>query len=73
MAYSDDLMGVGYNYPAPSSPFGVNYEEEEGYIGTDQYPRERIHDLLQCFFISDTKSMLNHLEEFPSISNEHKP
>ncbi len=73
MAYSDHLIGVAYNFPAPSSPFGVIYEEEEAYIGTDQYPRGEIHTLLECFFASDTEAMLAHLEAFPAINNEQLP
>src|SRR5678816_40438 len=30
-AYSDQLIGLAYNFPSASSPFGEN---EEGYIGT---------------------------------------
>ncbi len=70
MAYSDDLIGVAYNYPAASSPFGVSYEEEEGYIGTDQYPRSKFRTLLECFFTSDTQSMIAHLEPFITTDNE---
>ncbi|HEY5812698.1 MAG TPA: hypothetical protein VIT23_08590 [Terrimicrobiaceae bacterium] len=71
--YSDELMGIAYNFPSPSSPFGVDYEVEEGYIGTDQYPRSELKALLDCFFTSDTQAMLSLLQRFPTIRKAEEP
>jgi hypothetical protein len=72
-AYSDQLIGVAYNFPSASSPFGVSYENEEGYIGTDQYPRTGIDALFECFFTSDTQAMLSLLEKYPTLTQPEEP
>jgi len=69
-AYSDTLLGLAYTFPAPASPFGLSYEDDDGYIGTDQFPRARVGELIECFFTSDTKAMRSLLAQFPmSASN----
>ena len=69
-AYSDQLIGLAYNFPSASSPFGEN---EEGYIGTNQYPRTEIDILFECFFTSNTKSMLSLLEKYPTLIHPEEP
>ncbi len=64
-AHSEDKMGVAYTFPQPASPFGVSYEEDEGYIGTDQYPRAELKGLFECFFASDRQAMRSLLERYP--------
>lgn len=72
-AYSQKLMGVAFNYPTPPSPCGMNYEVEDGYIGTDQYPRSELKTLFDCFFTSDTQAMLALLGRYPMSSDTEKP
>jgi hypothetical protein len=69
-AYSDQLIGLAYNFPSASSPFGEN---EEGYIGTEQYPRTEIDILFECFFTSDTQAMLSLLEKYPTLIQPEEP
>jgi hypothetical protein len=68
-AYSEDFVGVAYNYPLPASPFGVDYLEE-GYSGTDQVPREKLKALIECFYTSDTDAMILLLATFPPTIHE---
>jgi hypothetical protein len=63
-AYSEELIALAYNFPSAASPFGMDFED--GYIGTDQYPRSEIPTLFQCFFSSDTEAMLALLGKFPT-------
>lgn len=63
-AYTNDLIDLGYNFPSHASPFGISYEED-GYIATDQFPRDRFRDLIECFYLSDTKAMRALLSQFP--------
>jgi hypothetical protein len=72
-AYSDQSIGLAYNFPSASSPFGVSYENEEGYIGTDQYPRAEIEALFECYFTSDTQAMLSLLEKYPMPAHPEEP
>jgi hypothetical protein len=69
-AYSDDLLALAYNFPAPASPFGITYEEEVGYVGTNQFPREKFRELVECFYLSDTKAMRDLLGQFPMAGSE---
>jgi hypothetical protein len=64
-AYSDALIALTYNFPAPASPFGITYEEDQGYVGTNQFPREKFRELVECFYLSDTKAMRTLLSQFP--------
>jgi hypothetical protein len=68
-AYSEHLLGVAYNFPLPASPFEVDYLEE-GYIGTDQVPREELRTLIECFYTSDSDAMLSLLATFPPTIHE---
>lgn len=69
-AYSDALIALAYNFPAPASPFGITYEEDDGYIGTDQFPRARFSELIECFYLSDMKAMRALLSQFPMVGRE---
>jgi hypothetical protein len=68
-AYSESMLAMAYNFPMPASPFGVSYDDD-GYIGTDQYPRAKLQALFECFFISDTKAMLALLTPFLPIESD---
>ena len=72
-AYSDDLLALAYNYPSQTSGFGVSFDDEEGYIGTDQFPRRGLAALLECFYSSDPQSMFLLLEQFPAVTRTEKP
>ena len=65
-AYSESLLGVAYNYPLPPSPFGTDHNEE-GYIGTDQFPRCEISRLFESFFRSDQSEMITVLNKYPLL------
>lgn len=71
-AYCEDFLGLAYNFPSPASPFGITYSDDEGYIGTDQYPRAELAALFACFFTSDTQAMLSLLGRFPCITQNEE-
>ena len=69
-AHSEDKIGVAYTFPQPASPFGVSYEEDEGYLGTDQYPRAELQVLFECFFASNRQAMRSLLGRYPMEEQE---
>ncbi len=69
-AYSDELIALAYNYPRGASAFGLKECEEEGYLGTDQFPRAEFSELIECFYASDTRAMLALLSRFPTVPEE---
>lgn len=71
-AYSEDKMGVYYTFPQPASPFGVSYEDDEGCLGTDQYPRSELQGLFECFFASDRQAMRSLLGRHPMVEEEQE-
>jgi len=67
-AYSENLIALAYNYLRPASPFGLSYEEDDGYIGADQFPRAEVPALFQCFFQCNTPAMLSLLGRYPTVT-----
>ena len=72
-AHSEDLIALAYNYPSQASGFGVSFDDEEGYIGTDQFPRSELATLLECFYSSDRQAMFALLGRFPAAARFEKP
>ncbi|MFN7145073.1 MAG: hypothetical protein ACK4YP_14950, partial [Myxococcota bacterium] len=55
--------GTSPDFAVVSFPEEVRHGEE-GYVGTDRYPRPMFRSLFECFFASDTGAMLAHLDGF---------
>jgi hypothetical protein len=64
-AYSRDLVGLAYDYSIRGRMTFAGPEFEQGYFGTDQFPRESIRELLTLFFTSDEDHILALLQRYP--------
>jgi hypothetical protein len=64
-AYSRDLVGLAYDYSIRGRMTFAGPEFEQGYFGTDQFPRASIRELLTLFFTSDEDHMLALLQRYP--------
>ena len=64
-AYSRDLVGLAYDYSIRGRMTFAGPEFEQGYFGTDQFPRASIRELLTLFFASDEDDMLSLLQRYP--------
>lgn len=70
-AHSKDFIALAYNFPLQASAFGWQ-DDEQGYLGTDQFPRGEFPSLIACFYASDTKAMLALLSRFPAVTREEE-
>ncbi len=64
-AYSRDLVGLAYDYSIRGRMTFSGPEFEQGYFGTDQFPRASIRELLTLFFTSDEDHILSLLQRYP--------
>lgn len=61
-------MGVALHtqkYPVRGRMTFAGREFEQGYFGTDYFPRESIRELFTLFFTSDEDHMLALVEKYP--------
>jgi len=63
-AYSCDLVGLAYDYSIRGRMTFAGPEFEQGYFGTDQFPRASIRELFTLFFTSDEDHMLALLKQY---------
>ncbi|MDD5706660.1 MAG: hypothetical protein PHR35_12115 [Kiritimatiellae bacterium] len=69
-AYCRELVGLAYEYPVKvhGALFGTP-SFEQGYVGTDQYPRASMRELLTQFFTGDQNGMFSLLQRYPPAAN----
>ena len=65
MAYSPELLGLAYDYSIRGRMTFAGPEFDQGYFGTDQFPRASIRELLTLFFTSDEDHILSLLQRYP--------
>jgi hypothetical protein len=65
-AYSDDLVAFAYEYPYQGSDFGLALSDKQAHLGTDQYPRSQISELLSAFLDGNQDAIFEFLRRYPA-------